>query len=188
MVAVASLTLVAAVSFAQQRGGGMDRDRSTTAQQERQMDRDQTYDRERLLDRDMTRDTDRDRDQGRDMLHMQDRDRLRDEDLYGSQLMSAEEREQYRLQLTAAESDRDWAQIRAQHEQAMQMRARERGVELVPPVYGEFMMTAAERAEYRGRLEAATTEQERVQIRAAHAEQMQQRAQQLGVDLPPVAD
>jgi hypothetical protein len=50
--------------------------------------------------------------------------------------------------------------------------------------YGWQLMTPAERLEYRNRLRAAHTEQEREEIRAEHHEQMKERAKQQGVTLP----
>lgn len=47
------------------------------------------------------------------------------------------------------------------------------------------MMTAEERNEYRERMRAAKTEQEREQIRNEHHQQMQARAKERGVTLPP---
>lgn len=189
--AATAAALMATTILAQPRGGNMDRDRSATAPQERQMDRDQTYDRDRLLDRDTTRDMDRDRDRDQDQdrdhvaLHTQDRDRLQDQDIYGTALMSAEERAAYRERLANAQTDQEWAQIRAEHERAMQTRAEQRGTDLAPPIYGQFMMTISERAQYRQRLETATSDGERAQIRSEHAERMQERARELGVELPP---
>lgn len=52
------------------------------------------------------------------------------------------------------------------------------------PVYGSQLMTEQERAEYQARMRAATTEQEREQIRLEHHAQMQERAKQQGVTLP----
>jgi hypothetical protein len=52
------------------------------------------------------------------------------------------------------------------------------------PIYGSQLMTQQERAEYQARMRAATTEQEREQIRLEHHAQMQERAKQQGVTLP----
>jgi len=53
-----------------------------------------------------------------------------------------------------------------------------------PPIYGSQLMTEQERQEYRARMRAATTAQEREQIRLEHHTQMQARAREQGVDLP----
>lgn len=52
------------------------------------------------------------------------------------------------------------------------------------PIYGSQLMTQQERAEYQTRMRAAMTEQEREQIRLEHHRQMQQRAREMGVELP----
>lgn len=52
------------------------------------------------------------------------------------------------------------------------------------PVYGSQLMTQKERIEYRNRLRAANTEQERQQIRMEHHRQMQERAREQGMVLP----
>lgn len=51
-------------------------------------------------------------------------------------------------------------------------------------IYGSQLMTPAERDEYRARLRAATTAEERDRIRAEHHEQMKSRAKERGVSLP----
>jgi hypothetical protein len=52
------------------------------------------------------------------------------------------------------------------------------------PIYGGQLMTEQERLEYRERMRAASTEQERQQIRLEHHRQMQERARAMGVELP----
>lgn len=51
-------------------------------------------------------------------------------------------------------------------------------------IYGSQLMTEQERLEYRERLRAATTAEERERIRAEHHERMQERAVERGVTLP----
>jgi len=53
-----------------------------------------------------------------------------------------------------------------------------------PPIYGSQLMTEQERLEYRERMRAATTEEERGQIRSEHHARMQERAEEMGVTLP----
>ena len=53
-----------------------------------------------------------------------------------------------------------------------------------PPMYGGQLMTEQERAEYRSRMRTANSEQEREQIRLEHHAQMQERAAELGIELP----
>ena len=172
---------------AQQRG--QDRTQTPTLERSQQLDRDQSLDRDRAFDRDRDRDraeADRDRqqDRDRDALHLKDQDRLRDRDIYGSALMTAQELDQYRERLRAAATDREWAQIRAEHQMQMQARARERSADLAPPVYGQYLLTAREQARYRSQLERARTEQARIALRAENQDMVRNRARELGVDLP----
>jgi hypothetical protein len=186
-----ALTLVAAlgasVASAQQRG--QDRARTPTLERSPQIDRDQSLDRDRASDRDRDRDrdtADRDRDQDRDRntLHTKDLARLRDRDIYGSALMTQQELEQYRARLRAVTTDREWARIRAEHEEQMQVRARGRGVDLTPPAYGQYLLTAREQERYRSQLQRARTEQARFALRKENQETVRNRARELGVDLP----
>jgi len=52
------------------------------------------------------------------------------------------------------------------------------------PVYGSQLMTEQERLEYRERMRAARTPEEREQIRLDHHARMQERAEEMGVTLP----
>lgn len=51
-------------------------------------------------------------------------------------------------------------------------------------VYGSQLMTQQERVEYRSRMRAAKTAEEREQVRMEHHERMKDRAKQRGVTLP----
>lgn len=52
------------------------------------------------------------------------------------------------------------------------------------PVYGSQLMTRQERIEYRTKMRAAQTTEEREQIRKEHHERMKVRAKERGVTLP----
>lgn len=124
-IAFLALFLSSAV-FAQGQGQSQDQDRSRD-----QVDRDQQVDR----DRDYVQDRDRDQDRLRDPDPDQDRDRDRDHDnygeaIYGYQLMSEEERNQYRTRIMAAENDAQRNEIREQHRNEMRVRATEQGIDL----------------------------------------------------------
>lgn len=124
--------------------------------------------------------------------------------IYGSQLMTTQERLQYREQLRQARTTQEREQIRAQHHREMQKRARRMGVSLpgtvpVQPararqrsratdIYGSEMMTTRERLRYRERLRNARTEKERQQIRLQHRELMRQRARDWGLPRPDVME
>jgi preprotein translocase subunit SecD len=109
------------------------------------------------------------------------REHMPDEGMYGHEMMSAEERERYRERLENAGSDREWSQIRAEHQREMQARAMAQGRQLDPPIFGEHMMTMEERNRYTQRMQAATTDAERARIQQEHQQQMMQRAQELGI-------
>jgi Spy/CpxP family protein refolding chaperone len=87
---------------------------------------DQDQDRTRLQDQDQTKDQIQDRTQDR---------------IYGSQLMTEEERNQYRKQMRSAKTDKEREQIRAEHHERMQIRAKENGVTIpdARPVDGSGM-------------------------------------------------
>jgi hypothetical protein len=53
------------------------------------------------------------------------------------------------------------------------------------PIFGSQLMTQQERNEYRGRMRAAKTDEERAAIRAEHHQQMVERAKERGQNLPP---
>ena len=81
-------------------------------------------------------------DQDRDRLRDQTQDRLRDQDrIYGSQLMTQQERAEYRSRIRAAKTEQEREQIRNEHHERMKERAKERGVNLpdMPPARGGGM-------------------------------------------------
>jgi hypothetical protein len=108
------------------------------------------------------------------------------EDIYGSQLMTEEERNRYREMLNQAANDAERARIREEHQRTMQAREKNQGADLDPPVYGQHMMTTEERQRFTRRLQDAANEGEREMIRNEHRQFIQQRARELGVDVPPV--
>jgi hypothetical protein len=109
------------------------------------------------------------------------REHMPDHGMYGHEMMTTEERERYRQQLNSAQSDREWSQMRAEHQREMQSRAKAQGKQLDPPVFGQHMMTMEERNRYTQRMQAAATDAERAQIREEHQQAMMQRARELGV-------
>ena len=86
-------------------------------------------------------------DQDRDKLQTQDKDqarnqlRTRDRDIYGSQMMTTEERNEYRNRMRAAKTAQEREQMRKEHHERMKIRAREKGVILPdePPEHGKGM-------------------------------------------------
>jgi hypothetical protein len=97
---------------------------------------DQDQDRTRLMDRDQTKNQIKDRTQDRDRIQDQTRDRI-----YGSQLMTRKERNEYRARMRAAKTAQERNRIREQHHERMKVRAKERGVSLPddPPARGGGM-------------------------------------------------
>ena len=63
------------------------------------------------------------------------------EQVYGSQLMTREERVAYRAKMRAAKTPEEREKIRAEHHEQMKVRAKERGVTLpdMPPAMGGGM-------------------------------------------------
>jgi len=116
------------------------------------------------------------------------RHRLQDGEIYGRAMMSEEERSRYRERLDAAQSDREWTQLRAEHQLEMQRRATSDGKQLAAPVYGEHMMTINERKRYEDRLNRANSKAQRNEIREQHQILIQERARALGVNPPAVSN
>jgi hypothetical protein len=93
-------------------------------------------------DQDQDRLRDQDRLQTPDQTRDQDRLRTRDPDqVYGSQLMTQEERNAYRNRMRAAKTEQEREQIRNEHHEQMKIRAKEKGVTLPdePPARGRGM-------------------------------------------------
>jgi len=83
--------------------------------------------------------------QDRDQTRLQDqtRDQIRDQDrIYGSQLMTQQERNEHRNRIRSAKTQKEREQIRAEHHESMKVRAKERGVSIPddPPAKGKGMM------------------------------------------------
>jgi len=192
-----ALTSVSSYAGQGQGGGGAPADRA------QQVDRDRTYDRDRMQDRDridvpdQKRDRDRDQDKvhdpdqdqarDRDRIHVQDPLSLKAKDIYGSDLMTEGELNQYRKQLKKANSVQAREQFQAQHEEKMQQRAMQQGQDLVPPgqgpIYGGEFMSVQERNQYREQLRFLDSDAERQQFQAQHREQMKMRADALNLEV-----
>lgn len=162
LFAVAALALDA--SYAQGRGsGGGQQKQSMPQQQQGQMQKDMH--------------------QKSHMTQQQKhvREHMPDQGMYGHEMMTVEERERYRQQLDNARSDREWSQLRAEHQREMQARAKAQGRQLDPPVFGQHMMTMEEQKRYTDRMQAARNDEEKARIRQEHQQMMMQRASELGV-------
>lgn len=73
-------------------------------------------------------------------IRQQDQTRQQ-EQIYGSQLMTQQERTAYRARMRAAKTQEEREKIRAEHHEQMKMRAKEKGVTLpdMPPAMGGGM-------------------------------------------------
>lgn len=139
-----------------------------SADRDTQMDQDRISERQQMLDRD------------RDRIHRQDRTGLRDDEIYGHELMSTQERNQYRNKLQSLATEKARETYRLQHEENMRSRALKQGKDLVPPgqgpVYGGELMTVYERNRYREQLRRLDSEESRLQFEAQHRMKMDERA------------
>ena len=75
-------------------------------------------------------------DQTRTQDQTKAQDQIRDQDIYGSQMMTVQERNEYRNKMRAAKTAQERERIRAEHHERMKVRAKERGMTLPdePPV------------------------------------------------------
>ena len=147
-----------------------------------QVDRDRLFDRDRLQDRDRAAMRERPRDW--DRFDIRDPSTMSDRDIYGHEFMTVEERNKYRDQLGDFDTPALRQKFQAQHEEKMQKRALEQGMDLVPPgqgpVYGGELMTVQERNRFRERLRWLDAGDERQEFLARHRERMNERARAIG--------
>ena len=154
---------------------------------ERDRHSDRNFDRDRIRERERADEPsrDRDRDRTQDRTHAPDFAKLKDDDIYGSELMTRRERNEYRRKLQTADNAEARERIRSEHQHEMQVRAEERGLELKPtaegPIYGGALLTQQERNEYRARLLEMDSTSDRGHFLAQHREKMQARARAQGV-------
>ena len=174
IIVASVLTLTSMASLAQQgqrAAAGMDR--------AQHVDRDRTYDRAR------TRIDAPEQDRDRDRLH--DPANMSDQDIYGSELMTATERKHYRRKLGDSGTDASRNEFQARHEGKMQERALLKDQDLVPPgqgpIFGGELMSVQERNEYREQLRVFGSEQERAQFQVQHRDRINERADALGVEV-----
>lgn len=94
--------------------------------------------------------------------------------------------DQTRDQLRTQDQTKDQLQTPDQTRDQLRTRDQLQTKDQDGPVYGSQLMTNQERVEYRNRMRAAKTAEEREQIRLEHHKQMQERAKERGVTLPDV--
>ena len=170
----AALILTPVAGFAQGHGGGAQH-HPQAAQSQRSPVRDQV----------MAPAQDRDRQQ--DRMRAPDFAGLSDDDIYGRELMSAEERNAYRKQLQAAGTREERARIEAAHRHEILVRAEQRNVNIAPPgkgIYGGALMSVEERSRYREQLRQLDSDpQARAKFMSGHRATMQARAREQGVPI-----
>ena len=147
ILVASALALASASAVAQGRqgqGGASAPQRAQVERGQRDFDRDRMRDRDRVNDPAMDRKQDRkqDRTNGpengqmtkqREMTQNQ-QGQMNQQGIYGGELMSEQERNQYREQLRLTDSDPEQqTRFKAQHQEEMQKRAKEKGVKLPDP-------------------------------------------------------
>lgn len=100
------------------------------ARPDRPAQQDRTYDQDRQQDRDRVDEKDQQKDQDRDQAKTKDQIQQKDRDIYGYQLMTEQERNEYRERVKTAETNQQREQILAEHREKMQARAKTNGVNL----------------------------------------------------------
>lgn len=185
VIAGLMVALTPLASDAGQGKGGAGADRT------QQVDRDRIQDRTRLDTPDRAHDRDRDKGKDqirdRDRIHKQDPMKLTNQDIYGSELMTEQEMNQYRKELKAVETRQERERLQLQHEKRMQETALKQNKDLVPPgqgkIYGGELMTVQERNAFREQQRLYDTEEGMQKFQAQHREEMQKRAAALGRDI-----
>ena len=123
---------------------------------------------------------DQDQDRSRSRLETRDQAKLHDKDIYGHELMTRQELNQYRQKMQEMHTTKAREQFQMQHEEKMRERALQQNKEIVPPgqgpIYRGELMTVQERNAYREQLRIIQSEEERSRFLARHKEKMDKRA------------
>ena len=126
-----ALTATSAIAQGQGRQSGGKAEPPQRAQVERGQ---REMDRDRLQDRDRINEPQQDRDRDQDRTNAPEQAKFGDSEIYGQELMSVQEQNQYREQLRLVESDpQAQTKFKAQHEEQMRIRAQKEGVTLKEP-------------------------------------------------------
>jgi hypothetical protein len=119
--------------------------------------------------------------------------------MYGEQLFSQQERDDYRKRMQEAKTPEERTKIRDEARATAQARAKEKGITLPEPrgpggpggpgggrgqMYGEQLFSQQERDDYRKRMQEAKTPEERTKIRDEVHATAQARAKEKGITLP----
>ena len=113
-----------------QQGSGQQQMQQQQRQAERAMSQDRVMDQERL----QTRERDRTQDQAQAQTQTQAQTQAKaaaggGEGIYGGNLMTVQERNQYRAELGGLQDEQQRKEYEARHREQMQLRAKERGIE-----------------------------------------------------------
>lgn len=121
-----------------------------------------------------------DQDRLRSRIETRDHASLRDDEIYGHELMSRQELNQYRKQIQTTRTAKAREQFELQHEEKMRQRALQQNKDIVPPgqgpIYRGDLMSVQERNEHREQLRVIESEEERARFLARHREEMERRA------------
>jgi hypothetical protein len=122
--------------------------------------------------------------------------------MYGEQLFTQQERDDYRKRMQDAKTPEERAKIRDEVHATAQARAKDKGITLPEPrgprgpggpggspggpgrMYGEQLFSQQERDDYRKRMQEAKSPEERVKIRDEMHTTAQARAKEKGITLP----
>ena len=133
------------------------------------------------------------------VAHAEDEDTV---PISGRELMTEQERDQYRTAMQALETEEERAALRKSHQKEMKSRAREQGVELRDGGgrmghgnkgaaagdegrhRGRDLMTKEEHKQQREKMRSATSAEERKRRRNENHDKMKQRARERGEELP----
>jgi hypothetical protein len=124
---VGALVATPAIALAQQSGNRTGNEAQQRAQVER-VQRD--IDRDRLRDRDRISEPAQDRDRIQDRTNAPEDAKQAENRVYGYELMTEPERLAYQERLQNAATEQDREQIKAQHREEIQVRARNRNIQL----------------------------------------------------------
>jgi hypothetical protein len=107
----------------------------------------------------------------------------------GWELMSEQERVAYKDTLQQLETREERTAFREEHREKMEARADDEGIVLrasrKPPIYGQQLMSEEEKNTFLATASSLKTPKARNEFRAAHVAEMQRRAKEQGVALPP---
>lgn len=130
VVTLFASALVAAPLAAVAQGNGNGKQGANDSQKRAQVERSQRdLDRDRLHTRDRSGFADQERERTQKRTNAPD-DAKQAEHMYGYDLMTEEERVAYRERLVKAESAEEKEQVKAQHREEIQVRARNRNIEI----------------------------------------------------------